>query len=86
MPLMLPKWAGRPNDTGGSANIQTLLDSIGSTRGSVLYRGAAGWAVLTPGTSGYALASNGPGADPSYQAASGSGLTQPQVMARGLGV
>jgi hypothetical protein len=44
-----------------------VLDWIGSTRGAVLYRGAAGWAILTPGTSGFALTSNGVGADPSYQ-------------------
>src|SRR5689334_7044714 len=45
---------------------------IGSTRGSILYRGASGWAILTPGTSGYVLTSNGAGADPSYTAAAGS--------------
>ena len=50
-----------------------ILDWIGSTRGSILYRGASGWAVLTPGTSGHVLTSNGSGADPSYQAASGGG-------------
>lgn len=52
-----------------AANIQTLLDGIGSTRGSILYRGASGWAILAPGTSGNVLTSNGSGADPSYQAA-----------------
>lgn len=50
------------------------LDFIGSTRGSIVYRGASGWAALTPGTSGYALVSNGAGADPTYQAvAAGNG-------------
>lgn len=52
-----------------AANIQTLLDGIGSTRGSILYRGASGWAILAPGTSGNVLTSNGSGADPSYQVA-----------------
>lgn len=50
-----------------------VLDMIGTTRGSVLYRGASGWSALTPGTSTYVLTSNGPGADPSYQQL-GSGL------------
>lgn len=49
------------------AAISTILDWIGSTRGQILYRGAAGWAALSPGTSGYVLTSNGAGADPSYQ-------------------
>lgn len=60
-------------NTAGTGNTEEvtasqLLDWIGSTRGSVLYRGAAGWAILVPGTSGFALVSNGAGADPSYQA------------------
>jgi hypothetical protein len=64
-------------------SIKDNLDSIGSTRGSILYRGAAGWVVLTPGTSGYALTSNGSGADPTYQAipsilATANTFTQPQ--------
>lgn len=60
-------------NTAGTGNPEEVtasqvLDWIGSTRGSVVYRGAAGWAILAPGTSGYALVSNGAGADPSYQA------------------
>lgn len=49
---------------------EMLDDGIGSTRGSVLYRGASGWAILTPGTATYVLTSNGAGADPSWQAVS----------------
>lgn len=49
-----------------------VLDLIGSTRGSVVYRGASGWAALTPGTSGHVLKSNGAGADPSYAAVTAS--------------
>ena len=56
-----------------SANTPSaVLDVIGSTRGSVLYRGAAGWAALGPGTVNYALTSGGAGADPVW-AASGTG-------------
>jgi hypothetical protein len=53
--------------------ISAVLDTIGSTRGSILYRGASGWAILAPGTSTYVLTSNGAGADPSYQAIPGGG-------------
>jgi hypothetical protein len=54
-------------------SVQALLDSIGATRGSILYRGASGWAILAPGVAGLALVSNGAGADPSYQSVSASG-------------
>jgi hypothetical protein len=55
-------------------NITAIIDAqIGSTRGSVLFRGASGWTILTPGTSTYVLTSNGSGADPSYQAGGGGG-------------
>lgn len=55
---------GNPEEVTASQ----LLDWLGSTRGSVLYRGAAGWAILAPGTLAFVLTSNGAGADPSYQA------------------
>lgn len=59
--------------TAGSGDTEELtasqvMDFVGSTRGSVLYRGASAWSALTPGTSGYFLKSNGAGADPSYAA------------------
>lgn len=59
------------NVTGGSAaptaaTPTSILDLIGSTRGSHLYRGSGGWAALTPGTAGYPLLSAGAGADPAY--------------------
>lgn len=52
-----------------TASSSAQLDAIGSTRGSVLYRGASAWSPLTPGTAGFVLTSNGSGADPSYVAA-----------------
>jgi hypothetical protein len=51
----------------------SVLDWIGSTRGSILYRGASGWAIATPGTAGQVWTSNGSGADPTYQNATGGG-------------
>lgn len=66
------------NVSGGSAapsdlTASQVLDAIGSTRGAILYRGASGWSLLAPGTSGYVLTSNGSGADPSYQDIGGGG-------------
>lgn len=68
--------AGTNVALGQSITATTILDSISSTRGAILYRGASGWVALAPGTNGYVLTSNGTGADPTYQAAGGSsGLT-----------
>jgi len=53
----------------------TAFDLIfGSTRGSILERGATGWAIVPPGTSGLPWVSNGTGADPGYQGLANSGL------------
>jgi hypothetical protein len=49
-----------------AATITQILDLIGSTRGSLTYRGAAAWSLLTPGTSGLPVVSQGAGADPIY--------------------
>ena len=67
--------------TGASSLTVALDAAFGSTRGSILTRGASGWTVLAPSaTSGQALCSNGTGADPSYQTvssgSSGAALTK----------
>lgn len=54
------------------ATLGALIDAVfGNTRGSILYRGASGWALLNPDTAGYVLTDGGVGADPSWAAASG---------------
>ncbi len=54
--------------------LSSFLDSsFSTTRGSILYRGAAGWAVLGPGTSGYFLQTQGAGANPAWAALAGGG-------------
>jgi hypothetical protein len=60
-----------------SANTMTaILDAgFGSTRGSVLYRGSGGWAVLAPGTDGNVLTTHGISADPAWAAAAGGGAS-----------
>lgn len=50
-----------------------FLDFVGTTRGSIAYRGASGWTILTPGTAGTILTSNGAGKDPSYASAADAG-------------
>lgn len=61
--------AGDPEEVTASQ----LFDWIGSTQGSVLYRGATGWAALTPGASGEVLKTQGAGANPIWGTAAGSG-------------
>lgn len=51
------------------------LDTISSTRGSVLYRGATGWVALAPSTSGFSLQTQGAGANPVWAAVAAGNLT-----------
>ena len=65
-------WAGnRLLKDGGPPS--GILDLICTTRGALLYRGAASWACLSPGTNGDALITGGPGADPSWVTVGGTG-------------
>ena len=56
-----------------SAQVQEILDQISTTQGTVLFRGAADWQALAPGTSGHFLKTNGAGADPAWAAGGGGG-------------
>lgn len=57
-----------------SAVIDQGLCGGSCAQGDILYRGASAWSVLTPGTAGYFLQTNGASANPSWQpAAGGSG-------------
>jgi hypothetical protein len=56
-----------------TAKVQEILDQISTTRGVVLYRGAAAWAALAPGAAGLFLQTAGAGADPLWAAAGGGG-------------
>ncbi|MFG1388796.1 hypothetical protein [Xanthobacter versatilis] len=63
----IPNVAGSVSSVAGNTGAVTatqILDSIVSTRGSILYRGASGWSYLAPGTNGQALISGGSGANP----------------------
>lgn len=54
----------------GTISPSAIIDGIGSTYGDILYRGATGWLALSPGTTGQVLQCAGPGAAPSWVAAS----------------
>jgi hypothetical protein len=66
-------------NTSGSAaapiatTLNTILNTITTTQGSILYRNSTGWVALTPGTTGYFLRTNGTGMNPTW--AAGGGLT-----------
>ena len=46
-----------------------ILDVIGSTQGSLLYRGGSVWSALTPGTNGQFLQTTGAGSTPQWASA-----------------
>ena len=68
-----------------TAQVQTLLDSITTTVGSILFRTSTGWAGLAPGTSGQVLTTYGPSVLPAWAAASGGGSSVPSLMAQPFG-
>ena len=51
----------------------TILDSISSTQGVVLYRGASAWSALSPGTDGSILTTHGASANPTWSPAPAAG-------------
>jgi hypothetical protein len=61
-------WPSTPLPGTSYSEISAALDyAFGNpAQGSVLFRGAAGWQVLAPGTNGYTLTSGGSGANPSW--------------------
>lgn len=81
----------KANVTGGSAaptdaTVTSILDTQGSTQGSLLYRNAATWVPLTPGSSGQFLQSGGPAANLSWQTAAGTGTVTSATIAAGTSV
>lgn len=60
------------NAAGAVTAIPPHLDSVGSTQGQILYRGAAAWVALAPGSSGQYLQTQGAAANPQWAAAGGA--------------
>jgi hypothetical protein len=68
-------YTGNASNLAADSTLSAGIDgAIGSTRGSLLVRGASGWLTAPPGTSGLPWVSNGTGADPAYQALTGGGI------------
>jgi hypothetical protein len=66
------------NNSGGTSipsalSASNVLDFIGSVQGDVLFRGASGWLVLAPGTSGQVLSTGGASANPTWTTVTGTG-------------
>ena len=58
-------------NTSGSGHVEELtasqvLDWVGSTQGQILFRDVSGWTVLSPGTNGQILKTQGAGANPTW--------------------
>lgn len=64
---------GSAGDITLSASVQAILNLVSTTRGAILYRGAAVWSALLPGAAGSFLKTNGAGADPVWDVAGGGG-------------
>lgn len=65
---------------------QYIMHPSPEEQGDVLYFDGSAWASLAHGTDGQCLVTKGHGANPEWSTVSGgSGLTHPQVLARGLG-
>jgi hypothetical protein len=63
-----------------------LLDWVGSTQGQILYRSAAGWQVLAPGSAGQVLRSGGAAADPSWLTISAGGQSSIQFQDEAINI
>jgi hypothetical protein len=73
-------YQGNASNQPASVTLSAAIDAgIGSTRGSILERGASTWGLLTPGTSGLAFVSNGSGVDPAYQALGTTGISNAAI-------
>lgn len=79
--------SGTATNVTVAVNASGALDQLGSTRGSVIYRGAAGWSTLVPSTSGQFLQTAGAGADPLWSpvtASAGGNTTEIQFNRGGI--
>lgn len=70
-------YQGNGSNQPAAVTLSAAIDaSFGSAQGDILYRGATGWTVLAPGTSGFFLETLGASANPAWSsAAGGSGCT-----------
>lgn len=68
-------WPATPVPGTSYSQVLSAFDyAFGTTQGSVLFRGAATWQALAPGTSGYVLTTGGAGANPSWASAAAAAV------------
>lgn len=71
--------------TPAANGLSAIIDAIlGSTQGSIIYRGASLWTVLTPGVQGQVLATSGLSQNPAWITVSGTGTVTSVQAASGL--
>jgi hypothetical protein len=78
---MLANTSGITAEPVATTNTQWLDYTCGSTQGMIMYRGAGAWSCLPPDTVGKVLSTNGPSANPSWIAATGTGTVQSVALA-----
>lgn len=72
---VLSNVTGSPATPTGNT-LTAIMDHVfGATRGDILYRGAAAWVILGPGTSGFFLKTQGASADPVWAAGNAGTVT-----------
>ena len=62
----------------------SILDTVGSVQGDVLYRNGSVWTVLPPGTAGQVLTTAGAAANPSWTSVGGTGTVTNIATGSGL--
>ena len=71
--------------TAYGVGVSALIDSVfGSAQGSLLYRSGSAWTVLTPGTNGQVLKTQGSSANPQWGSISGAGTVTSVATGSGL--
>lgn len=63
---VLPLANGGTGQTSLSNSVQSFLDDISSTQGTILYKGASSWSALATGTSGQFLQTHGAATNPTW--------------------
>lgn len=78
------------DDSAGELTFATLTEVLdwltGAAHGDIIFRGSTGWEVLPAGADGEVLTTHGSGADPTWEAAGGSGGILSGAGAPGIGV
>lgn len=56
------------------SQLSAILDALGTTQGSIIYRSATGWVILVPGTAGQILTTEGTGQNPKWATPASGGV------------